>query len=171
MRFGALLLVVCTASVPTSAATQDSTPVAAGEWVRIMAPTLSPRSLTGTLLNIERERVTMTQDPGPGQSFVVPLAEITRFEVQRLGPGSQVHRGAALGMVLGGLALGAVGYAATRDDEYFPGLAAVVTVPIGIGLGALTGGLIGRTIKAPTWHRIDSPRLVGRPRLRPQHKK
>ncbi len=142
----------------------ETTPVPIGARVRVSLRTpLAPQShllrerIIGSLMNLEGDRVIVSEKGGPGLS--IPIESVRAFEVSR-GRKSGAGRGAVIGLLsgaAGGIGAGLIvcgnGECEYSSSDYTPLVAGV----LGIGgalFGAGVGALVGGRIHSDRWESI-----------------
>jgi len=139
-------------------------PVHAGDRVRISAASLADGRVTGTVVSVDGNGLSIVEATGrPARAF--PLNALTRLEVS-VARRSRVVPGALIGGGLGlaaGAAIGAAAGQSCEDEILCPGstLGAGVVGAIGLAVGAGVGALIGLTSRTDVWEVVALP---GRPR-------
>jgi len=102
------------------------------------------RALTGTLLAMDRESLTVKLGGG-GEPVTVMRAAITRLEIRQ--PGRSRGAGAGVGLLVGGAAGALLGLAGGDDDpgivSFSAGDKAAIFGVLGAGVGALVGFAAG----------------------------
>ena len=111
MRF-AVALLACTLPCPllTQEAAPDTSEIAAGDAVRITAPSLDLNKWRGFFVHAEVDSVTVRDSASGGTLRTLPLEQITKFEVNhgnRPAEGNAAE-GGAIGL-LAGAVIGVVG--------------------------------------------------------------
>ncbi len=133
--------------------------VTPGARVRVSAPTVAERPLLGTVVALEVETL-IVDAQHYAHPLTLPLASLAWLEVSR-GQKSRTVRGAGIGFLVGGaagLATAAIVCAIAGDcdpDSSYTGLVYASLGVLGAGVGALTGAIIGSTIKVDRW--LDVP--------------
>ncbi|HEV2148633.1 MAG TPA: hypothetical protein VGR37_14610, partial [Longimicrobiaceae bacterium] len=132
-----------------------------GARVRVIAPTVAPEPAVAQVMGVRGDSLVL-RDPYTGREQVLPLDAVQALEI---GAGRSrtrsTLRGAAIGAGVGAVAIGALGYAAVRDDtQSDPGLNALwMGGFFGAPLGGALGGLAGWSVGTERWVRL--PPLTG----------
>ena len=148
-----LLALSCAIGLAGAAPADEALAVPAGTLVRVTAPSLSKKRLTGTLVSAgEQELVLALPDSRPCR---LPRSAVTRLEWSR---GSHRHPipGAVVGGLLGGALLGAASLAMCDAASCSVSLGAV---GIGFALGALPGTGVGALVKTRDWREASPSRV------------
>ncbi len=131
--------------------------VTPGARVRVSAPTVAERPLLGTVVALEVDTL-IVDARGYAHPLALPLASLAWLEVSR-GQKSRTLKGAGIGFLVGGaagLATAAIWCAIDCDaGDPYTGLVYAALGVLGAGVGALTGAIIGSTIKVDRW--LDVP--------------
>ncbi len=154
------LVVAFALAAPVNLFAQQQAPVAPGDRVRVTAPTLAPKRLVGTVVEMGADTCLLALE-GHAAPVALPLASVTIVEVSR-GMKSNVVKGALIGgAVSGGIVLG-LGLAAQGDDsgwfEVTAGDVAIATAVFG-AVGAVIGGIIGAASSGERWQEVPLDRL------------
>ena len=142
----------------TSLTAQDT--LTAGDKVRV---TTAVERVIGYWMSLDDNRLTLRAED-PDSSLVLPLASFTKLEVSQ-GLKSRTLKGAGIGFLVGGaagLATAAIACAIAGDcdaDSSYTGLVYAVFGVLGAGVGALTGAIIGSTIKVDRWETVPFDRI------------
>jgi len=140
----------------TRLAPQDSTPLAAGERVRVTAPAMSPTPIVGAFARLGADTLVI-ETPVSTRRF--PRASVTRLEVST-GRRSHVGQGALYGGIVGaGVAALALGSSSLCADLEAGGTCALVGAAGGGVAGVLLGALIGSATKSDRWEEVAPTRL------------
>ncbi len=137
--------------------------VTPGARVRVSAPTVAERPLLGTVVALEVDTL-IVDARGYAHPLALPLASLAWLEVSR-GQKSRTLKGAGIGFLVGGaagLATAAIVCAIAGDcaaDDPYTGLVYAVFGVLGAGVGALTGAIIGSTIKVDRWEAVPLDRI------------
>jgi hypothetical protein len=143
----------CLACLGTPSSADEASALPPGTPVRVTAPDVSDRRLTGTLAAAsEREIVLMLSS---GERRTIPRSEVTRLE---WSPGRRGHAigGALIGAVLGGAFLAYASAAMCDAATCGPSMEAVLA---GVGLGALPGAGIGALVRTRRWAEASPSRV------------
>ncbi len=172
----ATMLVAILAFVPLASATAQ-VPVRKGARVRVTRPPICPPTDTicmrgpppqsvGTFWAWEADSLIMESN---GNALALPLNSVTKLEVSQ-GQKSHTVEGAIIGLLVGGVAGAAIGYASYQkcepQGEFFscildfgPEQSALGgALVIGLG-GGVVGALIGRSIKTDRWAEVPLDRV------------
>ncbi len=137
---------------PPCAGQDDVTPLT-GARLRVTAPTLAPRRVVGTVLEITEREVVLAASPTDRTS--IPRAAITHVERSQGRHGHAV-KGLILGAVVGAVALSALNAA---DPETGQTAEYVWVAAVGAGLGALPGAGVGALVKTERWAELPVANL------------
>jgi hypothetical protein len=132
---------------------EDAQSLSAGTLVRVTAPAVSRKSLTGSIVSAtEQEIVLALPDSEPR---TIPRSAVTRLEWSR---GYRRHPipGAVVGGLLGGAFFGAASMALCDAASCSVSMAAV---GVGFALGALPGAGVGALIKTREWAEVKPSRV------------
>ncbi len=142
----------------TSLTAQDT--LTAGDKVRV---TTEEERVVGYWVSVGDNQLTLNSE-ARDSSLVLPLASLTKLEVS-LGQMSSTLVGAGIGFLVGaaaGLATAAIVCAIAGDcdpdDPYYDLVYAFFGV-LGVGVGTLTGAIIGSTIKVDRWMDVPLDRI------------
>ena len=174
MRHAAILVAIL-AFGPLASATAQ-VPIRRGERMRVTRPPICPPTYTvcvgpprqsvGTFWAWEADSLIMESN---GNALALALDSVTKLEVSQ-GQKSHTIEGAIIGLLVGGVAGAAIGYASHQEcesqGEFFscigdlgPESAALGgALVIGLG-GGVVGSLIGRSIKTDRWRQVPLDRL------------
>jgi hypothetical protein len=157
MRTLALALSAVLLLPPTSTLAGPPEPSGVETRVRIRAPELSKKPLTGTLAGVEPDIILLRVD-GEARPLTVRRDLVTKWEISR-GRHSHVGRNAAWGL-LGGVVVGTVIAAASysEDDLFSQGESLALGAGFFGGIGAVVGALVGVN-KTETWEEVDQRSL------------
>jgi hypothetical protein len=146
----ALMFQVCLAS---AAHAEEPRALAAGTLVRVTAPGVSKRRLTGTLVEANEREIVIA--PPESEPRTIPRRAVTRLE---WSPGHRRHpiAGAMIGGLLGGAFLGSASLALCDAASCSVSAAAV---GVGFALGALPGAGVGALIKTRRWDEVTPARV------------
>lgn len=126
--------------------------------MRIWAPTVTQKRLTGTLVSTSPSQITLAPQTAPADTLVIDLESVRVVEVAE-GKRSNMLLGAVAGMGAGA-AIGASVGLLSPDDEGGSGKSGSGTaIGIGVGVGFLLGTIIGITSESEVWKRIPPGRL------------
>jgi hypothetical protein len=143
----------CLAGLAAPSRAGEVIAVPPGAPVRITAPLVSSRHLTGTLAAAdEREIVVLLPN---AERMTVPRSAVTRLE---WSPGRRGHAigGALVGAVLGGAFFAYASAALCEAENCGPSMEATL---VGAGLGALPGAGIGALIRTRRWTQASPSRV------------
>ncbi len=149
----------------TSLAAQST--LSAADKVRV---TTEEERIIGYWVSLDDNQLTLKTE-GRDSSLVLPLASLTKLEVS-LGQMSSTLVGAGIGFLVGGatgLATAAIVCAIAGDcdpDAPYNDLVYGFFGVLGVGVGTLTGAIIGSTIKVDRWMDVPLDRI--RVSLRPR---
>ncbi len=171
----ATMLVAILAFVPLAAATAQ-VPIRRGERMRVTGPPVCqptytvcvgpPRQSVGTFWAWQADSLIMERN---GNALALSLDSVTKLEVSQ-GQKSHTVEGAIIGLLVGGVAGAAIGYASYQEcepqGEFFscildfgPEQSALGgALVIGLG-GGVVGALIGRSIKTDRWAEVPLDRV------------
>jgi hypothetical protein len=121
--------------------------------VRVTAPTVSKRPLTGTLLEANEREIVLAL-PG-SERRAIPRVAVKRLEWSR-GHSRHPVFGAVVGGILGGAFLAAASLAVCDAASCSPSMEAFV---VGVGLGALPGAGVGALVKTRRWDDVGPARV------------
>lgn len=150
-----LLSIPCTAVLADEA---PSGPPAEGERIRLKAPAVAGRAITGRLLRAGPSALVVTRDDG---SVVdVPRSAIQELEVAR-GRTSRAKTGAVIGGAAGAGAIVAA-YAADGGGCHSDARCVIYPIVLGaasISIGAVVGRAIGEMVGTDRWVKVDPARV------------
>jgi hypothetical protein len=148
-----LLTLAYLACLAGPAHAEEAQSVPAGTLVRVTAPAVSKKSLTGTIVSAsEQEIVLALPDSEPR---TIPRSAVTRLEWSR-----GYHRHPIPGAVVGGLLGGAFfGYATLGLCDAASCSVSMAAVGVGFALGALPGAGVGALIKTREWAEAQPSRI------------
>lgn len=151
-----ILLSLFSFSAPAAAqnAAREVAAIASDSRVRITAPQVSRRQITGTVTHSAADTVYIA--PNRNSLVAVPFSAITAAEISR---GNQrwlgALKGAGLGTLAGGAALGTLVWTGDPDCDYcLPGRnpkAAAAGALIGAVLAAPVGAIAGAVVGSERW--------------------
>jgi hypothetical protein len=157
-----VLSLACCVCLAAPAIADEAVPLSAGTRVRVTAPELLSRRVTGTLAAAgEREIVLALSST---ERRTIPRSTVTRLEWSR-GRHGHALAGAAVGALLGG-AFAAVASGLACDVEICEGSPASAFL-VCAGLGALPGAGIGALVRTERW--VDAPGGRVRVSVAPTH--
>ena len=148
-----VLTLPCLACLAGVAGAEEPRSLAAGTLVRVTAPEVSSKRLSGTLVEASEQEIVLAV--AGSERKVIPRRAVTRFEWSR-------HRrhpiaGAVVGAVLGGAFLAAASVALCEATECSP--STMEAFLMGAGLGALPGAGIGALIRTRDWSDVAPSRV------------
>jgi hypothetical protein len=148
-----VLVVACLVGSCALANADGVLPLPTGTHIRVMAPQMSSRRLTGTLAAASEREIVI--DLSPTERMVIPRNEVTRLE---WSPGRHGHAigGALVGGLLGGAFLAYASAALCESENCGPDATATL---VGVALGALPGAGIGALIRTRTWAEASPARV------------
>ena len=157
MRHVILAVTVFAFMSPARAAAQDVLWFEPGAKVRVTAPTLGLDGHTGVIQELTGDSLFLaTETNGPLQVHRIPMSAIAKLDV-RTGRRSHWAKGAGIGVLVGLIRGVSVARSDHNPDDD----------PLEIGVGAVTGGLlgmgIGALIKSDKWSEVPLDQV--RPRL------
>ena len=163
--FLCLFVLLCFFSGGTGWAQVHTLQIPPGTRIRITAPDVSPRKLTGDMMETNAESLLLAQGPR-GKLMWIPLTSVGTLEVSR-GQSTDRMRGVLRGVLLGGglgVAFGALAGLATYEKpkgtpflDFGPEVAALGGAILGGGAGALFGGVLGALNPGEMWERVPLP--------------
>jgi hypothetical protein len=132
---------------------EDAQSPSVGTLVRVTAPRVSKRRLTGTLVAANEQQIVLAlPDSAPR---VIPRSAVTRLERSR-----GYHRHPIPGAVVGGLLGGAFfGYASLGLCDAASCSVSLAAVGVGAALGALPGAGVGALIRTRDWAEVTPARV------------
>ena len=148
-----LLALSYAACVAGPARAADARPAAVGTLVRVTAPSVFKKRVTGTLVSASDQELVLAL-PDSGRK-AIPRGAVTRLEWSR---GFHRHPipGALIGGVLGGAFFAYASYALCEAESCSGSMQATLA---GVALGALPGAGIGALIKTRDWTEMEPARL------------
>lgn len=159
-RFAALLGVLLLSPLHLGAQepAQQAESLRSGSRVRISAPSVSSRPLSGTVFFAEGDTLFLDRKHRPGA--VIPMSAVESIEISR----GRDHwrgalQGAGIGAAVGGVAFGvaAVSSGGWSCDYCLYGNSLVTGFIIGAVYVGVPSGLIGGLVGAERWERIAPP--------------
>ena len=172
MRHATILVAILTITPLASATAQ--VPVRRGERMRVTSLPICPPTYpicvgglplqsVGTFWAWQADSLIMERN---GNALALPLDAVTKLEVSQ-GQKSNTLEGAIVGLLIGGVAVGAIAIATYEECEggwgcigdFGPGFAALVGGLVGGLGGGVVGALIGRLIKTDRWAEVPLDRL------------
>jgi hypothetical protein len=138
----AVAWMVCVAAA-SGADAADALP--AGTLVRVTAPDVSSRRLTGTLAGATEHEIVVALSASERKA--IPRSAVTRLEWSR-GHHRHPITGAVIGAVLGGAFLAYASWAMCDAASCSPSMEAFA---VGAALGALPGAGVGALVKTRDW--------------------
>jgi len=134
-----LFLVASLLIFPVPLRAQKAPDLASGNRVRVTTATPAATVRIGTVQAFDGDTLTLRS---AGSSIEIPRSVITRIERSEGRKPNLIA--AAIGLVIGATAGGAVGCSANRDDYgVFCGGQSDATVAVGTAIGAATGAVLG----------------------------
>ena len=171
MRHAFVLLAIF-AFVPLASA-KAQVPIRRGERMRVTGPLICqptytvcvgpPRQSVGTFWAWQADSLIMERN---GNALALPLDAVTKLEVSQ-GQKSNTLEGAIVGLLIGGVAVGAIAIATYEECEggwgcigdFGPGFAALVGGLVGGLGGVVVGALIGSEIETDRWREVPLDRV------------
>ena len=169
----ATILVAILAFVPLASATAQ-VPIRRGERMRVTRLPICPATYTicvggpplqsvGTFWAWEADSLIMESN---GNALALPLNSVTKLEVGQ-GQKSYTVEGAIIGLLVGGVAVGAIAIATYEECEggwgclgdFGYGFAALVGALVGGLGGSAVGALIGASTKTDRWGEVPLDRV------------
>ena len=169
----ATILVAILAFVPLTSATAQ-VPIRRGERMRVTRMPICPPAYAicvggpplqsvGTFWAWEADSLIMESN---GNALALPLNSVTKLEVGQ-GQKSYTVEGAIIGLLVGGVAVGAIAVATYEECEggygclgdFGSGFAALVGGLVGGLGGGAVGALIGSSVKTDRWKEVPLDRL------------
>ncbi len=158
-RWAGLLVAALAVAVPSNLYSQDEPQVIPGDRVRVLAPSVSPDRLVGTMLAMDPDSCVLDVE-GRYKPVAVPLASLTSLQVSR-GKRSLAGPGAVVGMLTGGIAGVSLALSACKVEgacrSNGEDKTVVVALVLGVGgaaLGAGVGALLGAFKKVDRWEEV-----------------
>jgi hypothetical protein len=144
-RAGRLAAAIVLGALAASAEAADERAVTIGDRVRVTAPSVSPKTIQGSLAAADRERLSVST--AAGTRVEVPRSRIAKLEVMR-GSKSRWGIGALIGAGAGAL-LGVVASNPPSSADHFQVDGGAVAV-CGV-VGAAAGALVGAVLRTDRW--------------------
>jgi hypothetical protein len=135
----------------------DTARAAAGDAIRITAPSLGVHEVSGMLISIRDDSVRF-RVPGPNsQVIAIPYSDVTSFDVNH--GNKPAHRRVQEGAALGAGILGAAGYlydigSPKSQCQDSNGCSATL---VGVLTGGLIGAFVGLFFKTEPYEQVDLP--------------
>ncbi|HEY6852630.1 MAG TPA: hypothetical protein VI139_00170 [Gemmatimonadales bacterium] len=149
-------LFLATLPAPSRMPVQDTTPLAAGQRVRVMAPAVSPTPIVGAFARLAGDTLVVET---PASAWRIPRGSVTRIDASR-GMQSHTGQGALIGGVLGaGVTALALGNSSLCADLEAQGTCAAIGAGAGGLAGLLLGAAIGSYHKSERWERVPANAL------------
>jgi hypothetical protein len=136
----------------------------AGQRIRVSASALGIAELAGTLVSLGPDTLVIA---AAHRQLEIPTSAVTRIDVSR-GRKSTAGKGALIGVAGGLLVGGAIGYiscsaavspATCFESQEGAQLGFLLMTAGGGALGALTGALVGSSIRRDRWEPMDLSRV------------
>lgn len=129
-----------------------------GEQVRFLASSVALGQQYAKFIAFDGTSLIVEQRNSEIAKLAIPLDRLENLEVRRGRGKSRTHQGAAIGMIVGAALFAGGGYWASGGSENeFAGLGAALLAPVGVGVGALVGGLIGSQAGGFHWMAAHIP--------------
>lgn len=138
--------------------------VAPGMWVRVRhAVGATDVTTMGTVMAVTPESLSVGATQAGTPLLVIRRDSIISLEAARPG-GNNMHNGALLGFLGGGIAGGLIGATTSRCAEGTEDCTAFLDILSGVAAGGLggfaLGGIIGWRMKSDTWDEVQLPPRV-----------
>jgi hypothetical protein len=148
-----LIALPCLVCLAGAAYAEEPRPLITGSLVRVTAPGVLDKRVTGTLVAAnEHEIVLALPDSEPKR---IARGAVTRLEWSR-GHNRHPIAGAVVGGLVGGAFLAYASMALCDAASCSPSMEAFV---VGVGLGALPGAAVGALIKTRDWTEVEPARF------------
>jgi len=129
-----------------------------GRRVRLLAPELGPRKVTGIVGEVRGDTLRFTPDK-QSTSTPVRLGALSGLEVSR-GTKSHVWTGVGIGLLGGALVVGAIASSSVQPGDEYEGLVIFIGGVLGGVVGMAGGAIIGST-HTERWDSVRLPISIG----------
>jgi hypothetical protein len=144
-------------SIPIVAVAQTNL-LSPGSRVRVTAPDYDLRGMTGLVLRLTIDSITIERDDAL-PDLTLPFHRVERLQVSTgKRPGLGLAQGAAVGIGIGtlaGLAFGGLQYLTSSKEERE--LWFLIAVPLGAGAGLIIGSIVGAAQPPDNWQDLSLP--------------